>query len=547
VTDTEQAFYAAVETFVERFLAESPTAATQFGDHRFDAHLGAHSPEALREQAAALRHALAELEAFDASALGPDALVDHTVTVRLVRSFLRDYDVFHTAQRSPGTYVEECLGGVFLLLIRDFAPLSQRMRSVLGRLRAVPRVLDEAQRNLVPADVPTVWAQTALESAAHGRPLFTLLVPALALKTPWLFPQILVASRRAASALDQYAAFLRSDVLPNARGTFAVGKATFETMLHDQHLLDVSADELFETGRRLFDETLRSMDELAKKIDPARTAREILDEAKDVHPSADGLLEAYRREVARARAFVVEHGIATIPDGESLSVRPTPGYLRGVLPYAAYMPPGILEREQRGVFLVTPVARRASAEARNEKLRGHNCAKLPITALHEGYPGHHLQFVWANRTPTLPRKMASALSSLFIEGWAFYCEELMESLGFLDDPVQPLARRKDQLWRAARILLDVSLHTRGMTVDEAVAFLVDKVGLEPGDALAEVRRYTENPTQPMSYLIGKLEILKFIEAYKVQRPGAPMRELHDAILACGSLPPKLLAQRLLAD
>jgi uncharacterized protein (DUF885 family) len=121
----------------------------------------------------------------------------------------------------------------------------------------------------------------------------------------------------------------------------------------------------------------------------------------------------------------------------------------------------------------------------------------------------------------------------------------MEQLGFLDDPVQPLARRKDQLWRAARIILDVSLHTRGMTVDEAVAFLVEKVGLEPGDALAEVRRYTQNPTQPMSYLIGKLEILKFIETYKTRRPGASMREIHDAILACGSLPPKLLAQRLL--
>jgi uncharacterized protein (DUF885 family) len=381
---------------------------------------------------------------------------------------------------------------------------------------------------------------------SNGRS-FTLLVPLLALRTPWLFPQALVAARKAAAALDRYAEFLRTTVAPNARGDFAVGKSLFEEMLHDQHLLDFSADELFATGQRLFDETLRSMEELARVIDPARTAREILDEAKDRHPSADGLLDAYRREVARARAFVVEHGIATIPDGESLRVEPTPGYLRGVLPYAAYMPPGMLDARQEGVFLVTPVSRRASEKAQNEKLRGHNYAKLPITALHEGYPGHHLQLVHANRTATLSRKLASALSSLFIEGWAFYCEELMEQLGYLNDPVQPLARRKDQLWRAARILLDVSLHTRGMTVEEGVAFLVDRVGLEPADALAEVRRYTQSPTQPMSYLIGKLEILKFIDAYKARHPGVSLREMHDAILACGSLPPKLLAQRLLDD
>jgi len=421
------------------------------------------------------------------------------------------------------------------------------MRSMLGRLREVPRVLAEAKENLVPEDVPAVWAEMAAEAASEGRQLFTLLVPMLALRTPWLFPQIVVASRRTAAALDDYARYLKADILPKARGDFAVGRALFDEMLRDQHLLDMNADELIETGHRLFDETVHSMDELAKRIDPARTAREILDEAKDRHPTAEGLLDAYRREVARARAFVVDHAIATIPEGESLRVMPTPGYLRGVLPYAAYMPPGLLDQKQEGVFLVTPVSRQVPKKAQNDKLRGHNYAKLPITALHEGYPGHHLQLVRANRTGTLPRKLASALSSLFIEGWAFYCEELMEQLGYLSDPVQPLARRKDQLWRAARIILDVSLHTRGMTVEEAVAFLTEKVGLEPGDALAEVRRYTENPTQPMSYLIGKLEILKFVDAYKAHHPGVAMREIHDAILACGSLPPKLLAQRLLGQ
>jgi uncharacterized protein (DUF885 family) len=543
----ETAFYSSVDRFLNDFLAEAPVSATQLGDHRFDHRLGNHTADGLRRQEAQFRQALAELGDMEASSFGPDAVIDRAVVIRLIRSFLREIDPLRAHETSPGSYLDECLGGVFLLLVRDFAPLPARMTSVLGRVREVPRVLAEGKANLIADRVPRVWVEMAIESATQGRPLFTMLVPFLALRTPWLFPQAVVASRRAAGALKDYADFLRADILPKAQGDFAVGKPLFEEMLHDQHLLDFSADELFATGQRLFDETLRSMDEVARKIDPARTAREILDEAKDRHPSADGLLDAYRREVARARAFVVEHNIATIPDGESLRVEPTPGYLRGIMPYAAYMPPGILDAKQEGVFLVTPVSPRASDKAQNEKLRGHNYAKLPITALHEGYPGHHLQLVRANRTATLPRKLASALSSLFIEGWAFYCEELMEQLGYLNDPVQALARRKDQLWRAARIMLDVSLHTRGMTVEEAVAFLVDRVGLEPADALAEVRRYTQSPTQPMSYLIGKLEILKFIDAYKARHPGVSLREMHDAILACGSLPPKLLAQRLLSD
>jgi uncharacterized protein (DUF885 family) len=547
VNSKETAFYSAVDTFVSQLLAEAPVAATQLGDHRFDHRLGEHGADALRRQETQFRQALRELDAMETSTFGPDATVDHTVVVRLVRSFLREIEPLRTHERSPGTYIDECLGGVFLLLVRDFAPFPVRMKAVLGRLREVPRVLAEAKKSLVPVCVPPAWAEMTIESATQGRQLFTILVPFLALRTPWLFPQVAVAARRAAAAVDDYTRFLRSNIVPQARGDFAIGQALFEEMLHDQHLLDVSADELLATGQRLFDETQRSMDELALELAPGKTAREILDEAKARHPESRDLLEAYRREVARARAFVIARGIASIPEGESLRVEPTPGYLRGVLPYAAYMSPGLLDAKQEGIFLVTPVSSRASAEAREAKLRGHNYAKLPITALHEGYPGHHLQLVRANRTATLPRKLASALSSLFIEGWAFYCEELMEQLGYLSDPVQPLARRKDQLWRAARIVLDVSLHTRGMTIDEAVAFLVDRVGLEPADALAEVRRYTQSPTQPMSYLIGKLEILKFIDAYKARHPGASMREMHDAILACGSLPPKLLAQRLLAD
>ncbi|MDD5265386.1 MAG: DUF885 family protein, partial [Candidatus Bipolaricaulis sp.] len=231
----ETAFYSAVEAFVDEFLSESPIAATELGDHRFDRFLGDHTPDALRRQEAHLREALGRLETMDTAAFGPDAAIDHTVMVRLVRAFLRDFDPLRSEQRSPGAYVEECLGGVFLLLIRDFAPFGTRMRSVLGRLREVPRVLAEARQNLVPESVPPVWAEMAIESATQGRGLFTVLVPLLALRTPWLLPRVLVASRRAAAALDDYARFLRSDVVPQARGDFAVGKAVFEELLHDQH------------------------------------------------------------------------------------------------------------------------------------------------------------------------------------------------------------------------------------------------------------------------------------------------------------------------
>ncbi len=543
---TEAEFYASVERFFGQMLEEVPVAATQFGDHRFDHRLGDHSAAARARQEKLLREALAQLTDLDAAGWSLDARIDRTLILHLVKSFLRGFEKLRSHERSPGMYINECLGGVFLLLVRRFAPFRVRMRSVLGRLREVPRVLAQGKENIVPEEVPAVWAEVALEGAQRGLVLFKLVIPLLSLRTPLLFPKVLVASRRAAKALRDYSRFLERDVLPKARGEFAVGKELFEEILREDHMLDYTADGLLEQGWKLFNDTLAQMETVAAKAAPGKTAREILDEAKKNHPQRGELLSVYRREVARVRQFVIDRAIVTIPEGEKLQIRATPPSMRPVIPYAAYMMPGPLEKKQEGIFLVTPVDRWMPRKAQEEKLQGHNYAKIPVTALHEAYPGHHLQLVYANRhTKTLPRKLGSALSSLFVEGWAFYCEELMEELGYIREPVQKLARLKDQLWRAARIILDVSLHTGAMTPDQAIDFLVEKVGLERTNARAEVLRYTSSPTQPMSYLIGKLEILKVIEEYKRRNPKATMRETHDSILACGSLPPKLLAERLL--
>jgi uncharacterized protein (DUF885 family) len=122
---------------------------------------------------------------------------------------------------------------------------------------------------------------------------------------------------------------------------------------------------------------------------------------------------------------------------------------------------------------------------------------------------------------------------------------MMEREGFLTDPRGRLMRLAEQLWRACRIVIDVGLHCRGMKFEDAVEMLVSVAGMEQPDAVAEVQRYTSNPTQPMSYLIGKREILTLAEEYR-RRQGAAYRlkQFHDDLLACGTLPPRLLRLKL---
>ncbi len=543
---SEATFYRRAEEWLYWLMEINPVAATQLGDHRWDHRLAEYSPAALDSQYRGILAALAEVQAMDVAGFGPEARIDHTLIDHILQAFIRQHERRQLERRDPGVYLNEVLGGVLVLIMKEFAPLPERLGSALGRVRETPRVLREAQGNLIPAEVPKAWVDVAIEQLQQAAGLYAGFLPAMAAAAaPDLQSDLAEAGQAAVQAIQGYASYLQDVVVPQATGDFATGRELFDEILREEHLVDYDAETLLATGWEQFRRTRAQMEAVAREIDPHKTVSEILEEAKADHPTAEGLLAAYEAAMAEARQYVIDHEIATIPAGESLRIIETPAYMRPLIPYAAYMSAGILEEQQEGIFVITPVDPSAPPEEQEQRLKGHYHAKLPVTALHEAYPGHHLQLVWANRRETIPRRMASFLSPLFVEGWAFYCEELMEQLGYIATPVQRLGRLSDQLWRAGRIILDVSLHTRGMSVDEAVAFLVQECQLEPTNALAEVRRYTQSPTQPQSYLMGKLQIVELVADYRRAHPEASLRQVHDAVLGCGSLPPRLMRQRLL--
>ncbi|MEW5872944.1 MAG: DUF885 domain-containing protein [Chloroflexota bacterium] len=542
--NSEKQFYADAQTCIQELMRYNPTAATFLGDHRWDHLLGDYRPESITEQRQWIADWLAKFEGYDASDWSVDGQVDRTIMIQVAKSFLRGFDKQRTLQRYPANGPDESLGGVYSLVIRDFAPLPERLKSVLGRLQATPRVLAETRALVIPQEVPKVWAEVAIESTRQGVGLFAGFIPMLADDAPEIKDELIAAAQAAAAALNEHADWIESEVLPQAQGNFAAGKELFDEMLREDHMVDYDADELLTTGWRLYEDTQQQMQDLAAQMDPDRTVKELLEESKNNHPTAEELLDAYRDWMAKARQFVIDQHIATIPAGESIRIVETPAFQRMFIPYAAYNMPGFFEKIQEGVFFVTPVEASADPEQAESKLRGHPWADIPVTALHEAYPGHHLQLVVANTLLSVPRKLGAFLSSLFIEGWAFYCEELMEQLGFIDQPIQKLARLQAQLWRASRIIIDSSLHTGKMSVQEAIDFLVERAGLEPDDATAEVHRYTMSPTQPQCYLMGKLQILEIVADYKHRYPQSSRQAMHDAILNCGSLPPRLMRQML---
>lgn len=540
----DAAFQARAEALFDEAVQLYPVMATYIGIHTYDHLLGDYSPEGQAHRQSRIRHWLAEFSRFDPAELSLNNRVDLTLVRSMLTEWVEDFDRnWHTM--NPGDYPDSAIGGIYVLLTRDFAPLPVRMQAILARLEQVPELLRQGRRNI--GRPPRIYTEIALENTRGGIGFLMGLIPPAAARVPDLEARVLEANSAAIAALQEYLEHLETDVLPRSDGEFALGKERFERRLQESHFLNYTADSLAAAGHDLIRGTLHHMERLAREIDPDRTWQAIVDEAKKLHPTAEGLLDAYRSAMAETRAFVLAKGLIDLPANEVLEVVETPSFFRALIPYAAYQSPPPLEEKQTGLFFVTPVDPMAPAEVQEQVLEGHNSLGIPLTALHEGYPGHHTQLCWANRNPSVIRRIAGN-STLFAEGWAFYCEELMESLGYLSDPRAQLLRLKDQLWRACRIVIDVGLHCTGMTTDEAAAMLVDVAKIEPVNARAEVARYTMSPTQPMSYLIGKLELLKLASEYR-ERKGAAfsLKQFHTDLLAHGTMPPALIRDLLFAE
>ncbi|MGH2500691.1 MAG: DUF885 domain-containing protein, partial [Candidatus Limnocylindria bacterium] len=386
---------------------------------------------------------------------------------------------------------------------------------------------------------PPVWVVVAGETASAGATFVRAVLPTLAPEGSPAKRALIGAGKRAGDALDAYAAWLRDDLMRRARGSFAIGADAFDALLREREGLPYDARTLKRFGEELYRETEGALAAAARELGEGDW-RDAVARLRDDHPSEEQLVAAYESEMRRSREATVVARVATLPQGESLTVEAMPDFARPTLPYAAYVQPAPFERSRRGRFWVTLPPAGEPEAVRRERLAGHPRAGIAVTACHEGYPGHHLQLATAADHPRLARK--ALRSNVFIEGWGLYVEELMTELGFLDSPATRLLRLKDLLWRAARVVVDAGLATGELSFEQAVKTMVEGPALERPNAVAEVRRYTLNPLQPSSYALGRAAILGMRE--RAKRKGWGMRAFHDALLGCGSLPAPLAAAEL---
>jgi uncharacterized protein (DUF885 family) len=527
----DERFSSLADRFFEQLMEHEPVWATFIGIHRWDDRLGNTSREGIEERVALVRRFLGDVEGLPENELSPDTRFERELAIHAAKRFLFN-DEIHRIWERRGTATDEIGDGLFALLARDFAPLRERLASMTSRLEDAPRVIDENRRRLGGRPV-RLWNELELQSTGEIGTLFDSV--ASAGRETWGAEsreqrRLEQAAQRARAAVEGYETWLR-EVIGRSGDDFALGRDKYEELVALRAFDGLGTDDILAIGEEQLAANQRGRHEIAQQIDRSASEMDVLDRVKSSHPATfEQALKEYSKAMLSARAFVRDKAIATLPQGEHLSVIATPEYLRNVMPFAAYFEPPKFDPNPAGIYVVTP-----SVDGDPRAMREHNYSSIRNTSIHEAYPGHHHQLSAAITHPSLVRLLIDAPE--FVEGWAMYCEQMMREEGFDTAPESLLMMYTDAIWRACRIILDIRLHRGDIGVDEAIDFLARHTGFERPNAEAEVRRYTYTPTYQLSYLLGKVLLLRLRDDERRRLGGEfSLRRFHDSLLYAGSLP-----------
>ena len=345
--------------------------------------------------------------------------------------------------------------------------------------------------------------------------------------------------------LESFIDFLKYDLPKKNKSSFSIGKETYNKMLKNQFLLNYDDETLWEFGWKEFNNTLNKMDALAKEIDPNKSTQELLIDIKNEYPDPDKMIEAHQYWVDKSAEHINSKKLIPIPWKERVRVVPREEYLRKTSYYGNFS--RSTGKDEEGFFTskwkINPFEERWDQKTKDEYLVEHDWGVIIVTAPHETYAGHHIQGLYQMHNPRELRRNNGL--SLFSEGWGLYNEQLMLETGFYPNKKIKLRQLQLRLWRNARVIYDVGMHTGKMTYEEAIKLMTDKVGFLRWAAQLEIDSSSSRPGYFIGYFMGMIEILKMREEYKkLMGNNYKISDFHEKLLKIGNMPPSLMKQEL---
>ncbi len=540
----EKRFSAVVSEYARGLFAFAPSFATGWGIHQFDAKLQDNSKPAIDREVARARRTIAAVKAIDTAQLSDSARIDYDFFMSQVEGHVFDLTEIRRWENDPSDY--NYAGAIFSLAARNYAPPEKRLRLVITRLRQVPRLLAAGKANV--KNPPALFANFAAEDFQGSIDFLDKDVPKAfeAVKDTALWSQYNAAKKTAEDATRDYIAWIQKDLVPRAKGSYVLGPEKYAKKLHYDEMVDVPLDSLLRVGQVELDRLEARYADCARRIDPNATPEQLLERMRHDHPTADELIPYTKGLLDEIRSYCITSHFCDVPSEVRCIVQPTPSF-EASRSFASLDAPGAFETKASEAYynITTPSAEWDSARV-EEHLQGYSRWMLPSTSIHEAYPGHYVNFLWAKRAPSLVRQTMGCGS--FAEGWALYCEQGLIDHGYKkDDPRVEFGMLRWALVRACRFQVGIRLHTKGMSMDDAIALFVSHAHMEKANAEREAYRAAFDPTY-IVYTLGALQIRKLRDdVMKAEGTSFELAKFHERMLTQGALPVSLLRRMMLHD
>jgi uncharacterized protein (DUF885 family) len=525
-------------------LAFSPVNATATGYHvhngiPLDELLDDYSPEGMDQQRGFYQGMQTRVMAVDSASLDREQKADLEIMKDALGLSLLELNTIQSFKHNPTTYVELAGNALFSPYMLNYAPKEKRFQQITRRLEKMPALFEQAKSELM--DAPEIWNRVAQEENDGN---IELIDKTLRAEVPDAQKaDYNRAATDAIASLRGFNAYLK-DTLSKKTSDWRLGKDNyakkFQFVLHTgkapEQLLSEAEAEL---------KTVR--EDMAKLAAP-KTVKQALDEIAKQHATPDTFLDAARKTLEQATAFVREKGLVTLSARSNLQVIETPEFMRGIYGVGGFNPAPALEPQLGAFYWITPIPKDWPKERVESKLREYNNYGLQELTIHEAMPGHYVQFEYANDVqPQARRLLRSVFSNTpYVEGWAFYTQQMMSDEGYLNNSKElRLSFYKQALRALANTILDVRLQTMGMTEQQALDLMMKDTFQEKEEATAKFQRAQLSSCQLPTYFAGWKGWLEAREQFK-QKQGAAytLRAFHDRALKESAVPLPVLEQLL---
>jgi len=548
----DDAFVVLANNYLDRMLELNPEWATNLGDHRFDDQISDMSETGFRTRVEFNTAYLDSLEQIDPKKLTLANRIDYEILKEQCESVIFEITRIQEYKWNPTMYNPG--DGIYNILARDYAPLSERLEAVKARLLKIPQMLQAARDNL--DNPPAVMTETAIrQNPGVINLVMDGLQPYLD-QVPGMKDSFTTARSRAIAALDRHGSWMESDLLPRSGGDFRLGEDLWRKKLKFSLSSDLTPEDILASAERDLAETREQMYEIALPLfrdyfggheDDTTTGkdaiiRRVLARLADDHPTNETIVPQARDGLAKITEFVRKKKLVDVPD-DPVEIIVMPEHQRGfAIGYCDS--PGPLEKNGTTFYAISPTPKNWTAERAETFYREYNDYMLENLTIHEAMPGHYLQIAHANKfTATTPLR-AIFSSGTFVEGWATYAEQLMVETGYAG-PELHLQQLKMRLRLIINSIIDQKIHTAGMTEGEAMEMMMVDGFQEEGEAAGKWIRAQLSSTQLSTYYVGNMEINGLRRAYEKKAGDKfDLRRFHNEVLSFGSPAPKYVAELL---